>query len=80
MLAAANDVQYKTIKPENTMEIDTILEKSRRDTSLDGHFGFKINNDFKDRFFAVCQAEHLSTGAVVRELLNDFVTQYENQS
>lgn len=55
------------------MDTAKIFELSRGNPELTEVFSFKLTSENKERFIEVCRVRGLSTGAVMRALLGEFL-------
>lgn len=55
------------------MDMEKILLEGRSHADMDATFAFKLPQGLKDEFIAECQARELSTGRVMRSLLEQFI-------
>lgn len=55
------------------VDLQKILDASRSNPELQANFSFKLEVEMKERFVQYCSDEGLSTGAVLRSLLAEFL-------
>ena len=55
------------------MDMEKVLAEGRSHSDMEATFAFKLPQALKDDFIELCTDRHLSTGRVVRSLLEEFI-------
>lgn len=55
------------------MDLQKVFDAAVRNPEMHATFSFKLEQDLKDSFIDLCTEKGLSTGAVMRELLRQFM-------
>lgn len=57
----------------SSINMEKIISESARSSDMEATYAFKLTQEMKDEFFAVCEKHGLSPGKVARGLLAQFL-------
>ena len=67
------------VKLEFNMDIEKIMMVGVSHEGMDATYAFKLPAELKDRFIEVCRVNNLSTGRVMREMIEQFLAGVEGK-